>query len=122
MIPDEDNRITEYIGSGGHYSVLNLTAFTAGDGFPQGVELPQEIVIWIEDIKNATPYGPAETAAGVWSDSSGIHERDIHRHPKEGSVRAWATIYRIYEVREENNIDLHNRENNRNMVIKGWIG
>lgn len=70
-----------------------FTAFTAGDGFPQGVELPQEIVIWIEDIKNATPDDalpkPPQGCGAIRVEST---KEIFIVIQKEGSVRAWATI------------------------------
>jgi hypothetical protein len=73
--------------------ILFSTLFTAGDGFPQDVELPQEIVIWIEDIKNGTPYEalpkPPQGCGAIRVEST---KEIFIVIQKEGSVRAWATI------------------------------
>lgn len=73
--------------------ILFSTLFTAGDGFPQDVELPQEIVIWIEDIKNGTPYEalpkPPQGCGAIRVESTKEIFIVIR---KEGPVRAWATI------------------------------
>lgn len=73
--------------------ILFSTLFTAGDGFPQDVELPQEIVIWIEDIKNATPDDalpkPPQGCGAIRVEST---KEIFIVIQKEGSVRAWATI------------------------------
>lgn len=73
--------------------ILFSTLFTAGDGFPQDVELPQEIVIWIEDIKNATPDEalpkPPQGCGAIRVEST---KEIFIVIQKEGSMRAWATI------------------------------
>lgn len=73
--------------------ILFSTLFTAGDGFPQDVELPQEIVIWIEDIKNGTPYEalpkPPQGCGAIRVEST---KEIFIVIQKEGSMRAWATI------------------------------
>lgn len=73
--------------------ILFSTLFTAGDGFPQDVELPQEIVIWIEDIKNGTPYEalpkPPQGCGAIRVEST---KEIFIVIQKEGSLRAWATI------------------------------
>ena len=73
--------------------ILFSTLFTAVDGFPQDVELPQEIVIWIEDIKNGTPYEalpkPPQGCGAIRVEST---KEIFIVIQKEGSVRAWATI------------------------------
>ena len=73
--------------------ILFSTLFTAGDGFPQDVELPQEIVIWIEDIKNGTPYEalpkPPQGCGAIRVEST---KEIFIVIQKEGTVSAWATI------------------------------
>jgi|GEM_PF-6254045 hypothetical protein len=73
--------------------ILFLTLFTAIDGFPQDVELPPDVIIWIEDMKNATPYEalpkPPQGCGAIRVESTKEIFIVIQR---EGSVRAWATI------------------------------
>lgn len=73
--------------------ILFLTLFTEIDGFPQDVELPPDVIIWIEDMKNATPYEalpkPPQGCGAIRVEST---KEIFIVIQKEGTVSAWATI------------------------------
>ena len=73
--------------------ILFSTLLSAVDGFPQDVELPSEIIVWIEDMKNSSPYEalprPPQGCGAIRVESTKEIFIVIR---KEGPVRAWATI------------------------------